>query len=252
MFTWLLLNIEFIKICISLVSILIKLCSFISFISSSIKFKKAKFMATIKQGILGGVSGKIGSVVGSSWKGIAVLRSLALSVANPRTGPQVQQRTNFTSIVKVGSDLLGAIIVPYWNRFAVKMSGYNSFCQVNMSTFADGLLVYPNNFYISVGKMASTPFSHPDIVEGATQTTLTWDTDLVGSFQDTSDIPFAVALTNKGEVLFAHELTAQRIAGSYVIVFNRTIAADDTVFVFLGFARSNYSIVSTSTLGETT
>ena len=34
-------------------------------------------MGTIKQGILGGFSGKVGTVVGSSWKGISYMRGLA-------------------------------------------------------------------------------------------------------------------------------------------------------------------------------
>jgi hypothetical protein len=31
-------------------------------------------MRIIKQGVLGGFSGKVGTVIGSSWKGIAVMR----------------------------------------------------------------------------------------------------------------------------------------------------------------------------------
>ena len=52
-------------------------------------------MGTIKQGILGGFSGKVGSVVGASWKGIAYMRSLPQSVTNPRTEGQVNQRSKF-------------------------------------------------------------------------------------------------------------------------------------------------------------
>ena len=36
-------------------------------------------MGTIKQGILGGFSGKVGSVIGGIWKGISYMRGLALS-----------------------------------------------------------------------------------------------------------------------------------------------------------------------------
>src|SRR5690606_508733 len=42
-------------------------------------------MGIIKQGILGGFSGKVGNVVGASWKGIDYIRSLPSSVSNPRT-----------------------------------------------------------------------------------------------------------------------------------------------------------------------
>ena len=37
-------------------------------------------MATIKKGILGGVSGKVGNVVGGNWKGVDYLRSLPAEV----------------------------------------------------------------------------------------------------------------------------------------------------------------------------
>jgi len=46
-------------------------------------------MGKISQGILGGFSGKVGSVVGANWKGINYMRAKAVSVANPRTDGQV-------------------------------------------------------------------------------------------------------------------------------------------------------------------
>lgn len=37
-------------------------------------------MGTIKQGILGGFSGKVGTVIGGSWKGISYMRLQAQSI----------------------------------------------------------------------------------------------------------------------------------------------------------------------------
>ena len=53
-------------------------------------------MGKIAQGILGGLSGKVGNVIGGSWKGIDYIRIKPSSVANPRTVGQVNQRTKFT------------------------------------------------------------------------------------------------------------------------------------------------------------
>lgn len=53
-------------------------------------------MGTINQGILGGFRGKVGNVVGFFWKGQAVMRALAGSVANPRTPAQVNNRSRFS------------------------------------------------------------------------------------------------------------------------------------------------------------
>lgn len=97
-------------------------------------------MGIIKQGILGGFSNKVGSVVGSSWKGIAVMRSLPISVANPRTAAQVSQREEFAQTAKIASSMLAEVVQPCWNRNAKRMSGYNAFVKYN-EKFAD-----PSNF----------------------------------------------------------------------------------------------------------
>lgn len=57
-------------------------------------------MGTYKQGILGAFLGKVGNVVGSRWRGIDYMRSLATSVANPRTPAQVSNRNLFSSVVE--------------------------------------------------------------------------------------------------------------------------------------------------------
>ena len=76
-------------------------------------------MATYKQGVLGPFSGKVGTVVGSSWRGIAYIRSLATKVGNPRTAGQVAARSklalvartlkNFASVIKAGFVNTGSV-----------------------------------------------------------------------------------------------------------------------------------------------
>ena len=50
-------------------------------------------MGTIKQGILGGFNGKVGTVIGSSWKGITYMKGIPNHTRNPRTEKQIAQRT---------------------------------------------------------------------------------------------------------------------------------------------------------------
>lgn len=94
-------------------------------------------MAIIKRGILGGFSNKIGNVVGTSWKGISVMRSLPQSVHNPKTEAQEEQRTNFAVASKLGSQLLDAVIKPFWDKRAVRMSGYNLWLQKNLAVWKE-------------------------------------------------------------------------------------------------------------------
>lgn len=89
-------------------------------------------MAIIKRGILGGFSNKIANVVGSSWKGIAVMRALPLSVANPKTPKQTAQREKFANISFLASEMLSGWVKPLWDRQSKKMSGYNNFVSHNI------------------------------------------------------------------------------------------------------------------------
>ena len=55
-------------------------------------------MGKIKQGILGGFRGTVGTVVGSSWNGIAYMKGKPQSVKNPKTVAQLQQRAYFKDL----------------------------------------------------------------------------------------------------------------------------------------------------------
>lgn len=54
-------------------------------------------MGTIQKGILGGVSGKVGPVVGCRWKSKFYLRAQAARTSNPRTPEQQTQRGKFAT-----------------------------------------------------------------------------------------------------------------------------------------------------------
>ena len=62
-------------------------------------------MGKIKQGILGGFKGKVGTVIGASWNGIAYMRGLPQSVKNPKTPAQQAQREFFREV----QDLVGQL-----------------------------------------------------------------------------------------------------------------------------------------------
>ena len=55
-------------------------------------------MATMNQGILGGFSGKVGAVVGSSWRGKNVLRSAPTISTKPASVAQQKQRDKFKGV----------------------------------------------------------------------------------------------------------------------------------------------------------
>ena len=56
-------------------------------------------MGKINQGILGGFSGKVGTVVGSTWKSINYMRALAVNVHDAKSEKQLCQRGKFRTVV---------------------------------------------------------------------------------------------------------------------------------------------------------
>ena len=62
-------------------------------------------MGKIKQGILGGFKGTVGTVIGSSWNGIAYMKGRPQSVKNPKTAPPQQQRGFFKELLALAGQL---------------------------------------------------------------------------------------------------------------------------------------------------
>jgi hypothetical protein len=93
-------------------------------------------MAIIKQGILGGFSGKIGGVIGTSWKGKAVIKAMPLSVAQPVTVKKTNAKARFAHVVAFSKPILTDVLKPLLDRKAVGMSGYNAFAAMNAHCFA--------------------------------------------------------------------------------------------------------------------
>jgi len=56
-------------------------------------------MGSIRKGILGGFAGKVGTVVGISWKGGSYMRSLPRKFRNKPSLLQMEQRTKFALAV---------------------------------------------------------------------------------------------------------------------------------------------------------
>jgi hypothetical protein len=98
-------------------------------------------MGTIKQGILGGFSGKVGSVIGGVWKGISYMRGIALSHANPQTDAQLTQRQKFAVTMKFLQPL-SQFLKTGFKAFAVKMTGINAAMEYNIKNALTG--AYPN------------------------------------------------------------------------------------------------------------
>lgn len=201
-------------------------------------------MGTIKSGILGGFSGKVGGVVGTSWKGIAVMKAMPQSVANPRTNLQVAQRDNMSAMVVVAGYLLANYVRPLWDRFAQGMSGYNAFVSANIGNFIAGVFDTPELFKLSKGKMAATTPAPSTINVGEESITVTYTTDIEDSFQQLTDDMYCIAYNSTTGVWSRVAATVKRSAGNVLIDLPAPAVLGNVWHVYLSARRVDGTIVS--------
>ncbi len=89
-------------------------------------------MSTINQGILGGFSGRTGAVVGSSWRGIAIMRARPQIKKNRQaTANQLVQREKFGLMAMFLSGLREMFAVTFKHQ-ANGMTGLNAALSLNI------------------------------------------------------------------------------------------------------------------------
>lgn len=98
-------------------------------------------MGKIKQGVLGGFSGKVGPVIGSSWKGKAYMKGIALSFNDANTDLQKAQRQRFTVVSGFVMSILSFVRTGF-RSVADGMTTINACMSYNLRNGITG--TYPN------------------------------------------------------------------------------------------------------------
>lgn len=192
-------------------------------------------MAVIKSGILGGLSGSIGNLTGSSWKGIAVLRTKPLSVANPNTPAQQAVRTPWAKLTQLGSSIVGSIIQPVWNGIASKMSGYNLFLQYNAQLAFSALGEFvPAELKVSPGTLAPTAIMNTSITS-ATSTLVTWSATLPSAQALASDKAYIVAFDSNGVLVGVSSAVKERYEAIATLNYNRNLVDGESISIYMFF-----------------
>jgi len=198
-------------------------------------------MATIKRGILGGFSGKVGNVVGSSWKGVSVMKSMPLSVANPRTTAQVANRTRFSALTLILSAILGSIVKPLNDRFAAGMSGINRLAKLNKDAIDASNLCPTPDFKISEGKMLAP--QGLTLTQNGSNNVITWNTSTANDPYASADDEVYIYVTSSNDStspVATVSGTVTRSAGTATAV----CAIAGQAIAFVAFRRADGTVVS--------
>ena len=134
-------------------------------------------MGKNKYGIMGPVSGKVGTVVVYKWKGKDVMRAHTRRMTNPRTPAQQLHRAKFKVISLLASDLLPLIKRGY-NQLAAAQSSTETglFVKSNWPLLeaagVDDVSIQLNLVAVSKGSLPGVEFGTPEVTDDRQQSTV--------------------------------------------------------------------------------
>ena len=105
-------------------------------------------MARLPRGIMGGISGKLGPLAGTSWKGINVASSLPVSTNHQPTPTQLIQREKFKTVSNFLNPLK-QLLNESFNAQGKQQTGYNIAMSYHLR---EALLEQDNGFAINYAK----------------------------------------------------------------------------------------------------
>jgi len=192
-------------------------------------------MGQIRKGVLGGFSGKVGTVVGGDWKGISYMRSLPGKVRNPRSLLQQSQRTKFAVTVNYLKPM-NSVLRLGWKLYANGQSTINAATSYTIENAVTG--TYPDysidasKVLISRGGLTSafnaTATASNRVVE------LVWDDNSgVNDAKQTDRALIAIVNRAEGEAITYSE-GAERMTGMQTVALPDRWSGD-TVDAYLGF-----------------
>jgi len=204
-------------------------------------------MGKISQGILGGLSGKVGNIVGGSWKGIDYIRIKPSSVANPRTEGQVNQRNKFTITLEYLQATKDFIKIGY-KSFATKKTEFNAAMSYVLNNAVGGIAP---NFTIdySLALLSRGPLSgvlNPTTdLTTAGQVSFDWDDNSAEGNANVTDKAMVLVYNPSKKESISILDGSDRTVGSQVVTIPNTYAGD-TVELFMAFVSADGTQVSNS------
>ena len=208
-------------------------------------------MGKISQGILGGFSGKVGTVIGGNWKGIDYMRSKAAKVTNPNSKAQKDQRSKFSLVLSFLQPITAFIKIGF-KDYAIKMPTFNSAMSYNVKNAITG--AYPNysmdyaQALDSRGSLAGAlnPASNS---AAAGEVTFTWDDNSVESNANVDDLTMLLALNpDKNEAVFTTE-GSTRAAGTQTLTVPDSYSGD-SVECFIAFISVDGQVANSKYIGS--
>jgi Family of unknown function (DUF6266) len=203
-------------------------------------------MGKISNGILGGFSGTLGPAVGSSWKGIQVIRSRPPRKRGKSSPGQLAQMAKMSVISGFLQPLTGLLNKTY-NGVTVRMSCFNKSLSYNIRNAIAG--DYPSftinyeQVILGRGDLLNVVMPKASSLSKGTISFSWTDNSGVGSARATDRVFVAVYCEASGHWKTSGP-DSQRNAGSYTL--DVTAFSGKAVHGYIGFLSADSKFVSTS------
>lgn len=204
-------------------------------------------MATNEQGILGGFSGKVGTVIGGNWNGIDFMRRIPAHIANPRTAAQQDQRVRMAMIIKFLSPFKAFLRIGF-KKQAIKMSAFNAATSYNLANAIKG--TYPD-FQIDYSKVMVSQGKLPGAIDPVVnspangQVKFTWSDNSSDNGAMGNDGAVLVLNNPKKGLVITSFAGSARGDGSQMITLPTNFAGDE-VQCYIAFQNASQTMISDS------
>lgn len=207
---------------------------------------KLKIMARLKDGLIGGVSGKIGNVIISSRYGKEYVKSAPDKVMNPKTKEQVKQRSKFSVTMAFLKTITPFVRVGFQSASENRRTPTNaasSYIMKNAFTNDAGNLGLDySKVLVSMGDLDTSEIINIEF--NGRELTVYWDANFMVTAKDNDQVMLLVHNSNLGESVF--DIGAgKRSHGSAKIVLPNDWKNQDN-HIYLAFRSADGKKVSDS------
>ncbi|AJA68689.1 hypothetical protein HX045_13755 [Myroides odoratimimus] len=202
-------------------------------------------MAEIKKGILGGVQGKVGTVVGVNWRGKNIIRSLPKKSGKPATEGQLKQRAKFKLVAEFLSPL-NQLTGKYFGEYQGAKSRTNlamSYQLLETVIEKDGDLAIDYAKVVITKGVLPVPIVSDVKIENA-KLTVNWKSDVgIGLAKEKDDMVFVVYNQDANQ-FYVIENQANRKAGTISANIPAEWAKNNSVWLIIVDEAKKYSSTS--------
>lgn len=203
-------------------------------------------MGRLTKGINGGITGKVGSVVGAYWRDIYYIRSLPSKVNNPRTEGQVKQRSKFSVTMEFLSAITPFIRIGYKEYSTGRQTAFNAATSYNIKNATieknDEIELDFSKVLVSRGSLCTAFGIKGEIINGQLQ--FTWDATLKENARSNDMVMLLAYNSTKKEAIY-NFCVAQRSHRTAHMQLPSTWA-DDAIHSYISFRSADGELVSES------